>query len=373
MSTTSRIEWTDTTWNPLAGCSKVSQGCKNCYAMRHAQRLAANPNPKVSNAYSGLVNGHGDWTGLVRLLPERLSQPLHWRKPRRIFVNSLSDLFHPSVPFEFIARVFGIMAAAPWHTFQVLTKRPERAEAFFQWIIDRWSLTDHVDANVALSLLLCDDLGRDWRVSCDQEAQPWPLPNVWLGTSVENQDAADERIPYLLKCPAAVRFLSCEPLLGPVTLPPDLVIDCPTCDGWGKTEPRGSIDCETCHGGGEVWRVHWLICGGESGPRARPMHPEWVHRLNNRCGVDGIPFFFKQWGAFRPSLPMEPATHGVFASGEVFRAGELMYPDGEVARRLSQKLLCEEWQRMTQTSKREAGRLLWGREWNEMPEVQHDS
>lgn len=221
----SKIEWTDETWNPIVGCTKVSPGCKNCYAERMAKRLAA---MGVAH-YAGTVNQHGHWTGQMNWAgDEVLRKPLRWKKSRMVFVNSMSDLFHPGVPDEWILRVWDVMADARHHTFQVLTKRPARMAAF---------LTAH---------------------------RPVAVPNVWIGTSVENQAAADERIPELMAAPAAVRFLSCEPLLGPVTL-------------------AGQVD--------------WVIVGGESGPGARPMHPDWVRKLRDHCEAAGVPFFFKQWGS----------------------------------------------------------------------------
>lgn len=229
------IEWTDATWNPVVGCAPVSEGCRNCYAAREAVRFGANP--KVAATYEGLAEMRGAdasrravFTGKIRTLDHRLDQPLRWKRPRRIFVNSMSDLFHPDVPVAFISEVFRVMSLAPQHTFQVLTKRPERMAEYL-------------------------------RGDC-------PLPNVWLGTSVEDQAAADERVPHLLDTPAAVRFLSCEPLLGDVDLRPHL------------------------------YGLDWVIVGGESGPRARPMHPSWVRRIRNACIWNEVPFLFKQWGAW---------------------------------------------------------------------------
>ena len=231
MSGISRIHWTDATWNPCAGCTKVSSGCKNCYAIRHAKRMAGNPNPSMQAAYRGLVTGATgilDWNGTVRILPDRLEQPLHWRKPRRVFVNSLSDLFHKDVPDEFIAQVFEVMVKAHWHKFQVLTKRSARLRA--------------------LSATL-----------------PWP-DNVWMGVSVEN-DQYTFRIDDLRATGAKVKFLSLEPLLGPL---PNLNL--------------ASID--------------WVIVGGESGPRARQMNTEWARDIRDQCVAAGVPFFFKQWGCY---------------------------------------------------------------------------
>lgn len=270
------IEWTQATWNPVTGCAKVSQGCKHCYAEREWPRMT-----KLVPAYAGR-----DFTD-VRTHVDRLDQPLRWRRPRRIFVNSMSDLFHQDVPDEFIAAVFGVMAACPQHTFQVLTKRPDRMLAWFKWHASRVQEKDWRYMK--------------WRV-CEQEAvehlpnlpatgcaQPWPLPNVWLGVSVEDQTAADERIPLLLATPAAVRWISAEPLLGPVDLSAEyLAMKC------GGTYPFKGVPDE--YRTKLIDLLDWVVVGGESGPKARPMHPGWVRSLRDQCASAGVPFLFKQWG-----------------------------------------------------------------------------
>lgn len=214
MADHSRIEWTQATWNPVTGCTKVSQGCKHCYAERLAKRLQAMGNARYAQGFK------------VTLHPDLLELPLSWKQPRRIFVNSMSDLFHPDVPLDFLQQVFATMERAHWHEFQVLTKRPERA------------------AQLAADL-------------------PWPS-NVWMGTSVESVKVID-RVKLLQQVPARVRFLSVEPLLGPI---PDLPLD----------------------------GIHWVIVGGESGPGARPMEPDWVRMIRAQCEARHVPFFFKQWG-----------------------------------------------------------------------------
>ena len=213
----SSIEWTEATWNPVTGCTKVSQGCKHCYAATMAKRLKAMGNPRYVNGFD------------VTLHADKLSEPEQWKKPKLIFANSMSDVFHKDVPVAFIRAVFDTMGGCPQHTFQVLTKRSERL--------------------LAISGQL-----------------PWP-PNVWMGVSVENNRVID-RIEHLRQTPAAIRFLSCEPLLGPL---PNL--------------PLAGID--------------WVIVGGESGPGARPMDPAWVRDLRDQCVTAGVPFFFKQWGGVR--------------------------------------------------------------------------
>lgn len=226
MSDKSAIEWTDATWNPTTGCTKVSPACANCYIER---------TPPFRVRGRKFVNGHIP----VELHPDRLDTPLRRKKPTVYFVNSLSDLFHEDIPDAFIERVFATMAMARRHTFQVLTKRPDRMRSLVPMFAAQHTAPD---------------------------GSGWPLPNVWLGVSVENQHFADERIPLLLQTPAAVRFLSCEPLLGPLKF-------------------------KIHH-----WPIDWIIVGAESGPRLRPTDPAWVQQIRDQCINTGIPFFFKQWG-----------------------------------------------------------------------------
>lgn len=239
----SKIEWTDRTWNPVTGCTKVSDGCTNCYAEGIARRFAGG---------KAFPNGFD-----VTLHHDRLDAPLRWRKPSRVFVNSMSDLFHDQVPDEYIAQVFVTMAATPQHTYQVLTKRHGRMRALVSSPEFRASVEDGIGARFEV-----DDRYR------------WPLPNVWLGVSVEDQKRADLRIPALLDTPAAVRFLSCEPLLGPVDLRPYLNHEC-------DRHPRPD----------------WVIVGGESEPGARPMHLDWARTLVQQCRDAGVPVFVKQLGS----------------------------------------------------------------------------
>lgn len=260
----SKIEWTEQTWNPIGGCTKVSPGCANCYAVSFAHRHANNPT--VGDKYKGLTvkhsNGKVDWSGKIHLYPERLEIPLRRKKPTMYFVNSMSDLFHEDVPFEFIDKVFAVMAICIEHTFQVLTKRPKRMAEYFSQSGLNERLEEVADVLLVKTGGLHDALNNV------------PLPNVWLGVSVENQAAADERIPLLLQTPAAIRFLSCEPLLGPVDLRPSWM------------NPTRQNDNP----------VSWVICGGESSPNARPMHPDWARGLRDQCKAANIPFYFKQWG-----------------------------------------------------------------------------
>jgi protein gp37 len=227
MAGLSDIEWTDATWNPVSGCLMVSPGCTHCYAMRMAARLQSMEHPAYA-AVTRKSGGRPVWTGRLHINDAALEIPLRWRLPRRIFVNSMSDLFQDGVPREFIRRVWNVMERAAWHTYQVLTKRPENM------------------------------------LACIESERLASLPNVWLGTSVENADYVD-RIAVLQKIPAAIRFVSFEPLLGSI----------------GRISLRD---------------IHWAIVGGESGPSARPMDARWVTEIKSMCDVSGTAFFFKQWG-----------------------------------------------------------------------------
>lgn len=272
MSARTSIEWTDRTWNPVRGCSVVSAGCKNCYAMKVGARFSG---PGL--AYEGLaLRSPARWTGTVRLVEEDLLEPLFWRRPRRIFVNSMADLFHEGLPDEVIDRVFAVMALAPWHTFQILTKRAERMRAYIASRLDGRAWTKAIERLPRRVILRSNIAGvdRGW----------WPryTDNIWLGVSVEDQRAADERIPLLLQTPAAVRFLSVEPLLGPVDF--------------------NEVPMEDrCYGvlgsGGGLPGVDWVIVGGESGPRARPCDVAWIRATVRSCRKAGVPVFVKQVGA----------------------------------------------------------------------------
>ncbi len=249
MASNSSIEWTDSTWNPVTGCTKISPGCKNCYAETFAERWRGIPGHPYEQGFD------------LRLWPDRLTLPLVWKEPRMIFVNSMSDLFHKDVLDDFIRRVFKVMTEANHHVFQVLTKRPER---MMEWTREKYK----------------------------NERLP---KHIWLGTSVENQDYV-KRIAWLQKTPAQVRFLSIEPLLGPM-----------------KLEEKNYAG------------IHWVIVGGESGPKARPMNPEWARAIKQQCQRHKVAFFFKQWGAFN--------QHG------------------------------------ERVGKKSAGRLLDGKTWNQMPQL----
>jgi len=234
MSDQSSIEWTDSTWNPVRGCTKISPGCKNCYAETFTERWRGVPGHPYEQGFD------------LRLVPEKLDEPLRWQKPRRIFVNSMSDLFQDGVDSEFITKVFSVMAAADWHTYQVLTKRPLR---MFRYI-------------------------ESHKATLSKMAEVWPIPNIWLGVSVENQEYANSRIPTLLKTPAAKRFVSYEPALGPVDFRPWLTV----------TRQRDRM-------------LDWIIAGGESGPGARPFDIRWARYAIQQCKAAGVPCFVKQMGS----------------------------------------------------------------------------
>lgn len=296
MASKTGISWTDTTWNCIRGCSRVSEGCRNCYAEHQAARIVRMGKGKPT-AYDELVRvtpaGEPRWTGKVALDPKALALPLSWRTPRRVFVNSMSDLFHESLTNEQIAAVFGVMAAAPQHTFQVLTKRARRMREWFEWAARR---PDDYEAwhRAALECSRRAFGHLEWHPALAESntkaSRLWPLPNVWLGVSVENQDAAIERVPDLLHAPAVVRFLSCEPLLGPVD-----VRSIPYAWGVGVLHNMNAL---TGYGGWTKprWehRVHWVIAGCESGPSARPCGVEWLRSLRDQCADAGVAFFLKQ-------------------------------------------------------------------------------
>lgn len=349
----SGIAWTDETWNPLRGCSKVSEGCRNCYAETVANRFSGSGMP-----YEGTIT-NGRWNGEIRLVPEVLDQPLRWKKPRRIFVNSMSDLFHENVSFVFIEKVFDVMEEANWHTFQVLTKRPKRMLEFMTWYLNRNS---------------------DESVGYRHD----PPKNVWLGVSVENQKAADERIPLLLQTPAAVRFLSMEPLLGSVDLRKiqlgpnghGLTFQVDSLTGWANGYNENSGNPKIMRND-QFGKVDWVIVGGESGHKARPMHPDWVRSIRDQCVASRVPFLFKQWGEFEPYIDEKKFTHCGEESNKNMHwyvnpdgsNGHCWIVDGEGS-----------WQNWTgdpqegchvvnRVGVKVAGRFLDGRLWDEYPEV----
>jgi protein gp37 len=335
------IEWTASddgvlgkTWNPVRGCQLESPGCLNCYAMRFAHRFSGKGKP-----YEGLtkLGPKGPiWTGEVRLALDKLAEPLRWRKPCRVFVNSMSDLFHPKVSFEYIAAVFGVMHACPDHTFQILTKHPDRAVEFFKWVEDqdicKWTCA------------YLDKAGFERGCGSAFDVDEWPLKNVWIGASVEDQKRADLRIPLLLQIPAVVHFLSCEPLLEHVEIDSEFLTGeyAPSDEGGAAAETPGP-------------RIDWIIVGGESSHGARPMHPDWARSLRDQCVAAGVAFFFKQWGNWseieydHENPPGDkPRERYINAAGGHGFHGEQVV-------------------RLRSRGKKANGRLLDGRTWDEFP------
>lgn len=294
----SKIEWTEETWNPVVGCSKVSPGCENCYAIRMAHRLQHIP--PMAETYAGLTkvlaNGQINWTNTVRTVESRLMEPLLRKKPTRYFVNSMSDLFHEDVPFEFIDKVFSIMALCPQHIFQILTKRHERMKEYCNGLAQGNPIEVFATKNVV----------ERGGIAMNEKRRTvtFPLPNVWLGVSVEDQKTAKERIPTLLETSAAVRWISAEPLLGWLSLtgsPVEGSIDYlrgTKIINRNQTNQAGNDDSGLYSF--KMYRgLDWVVVGGESGPNARPMHPEWVRWLQLECKGANVPFFFKQWGEWQ--------------------------------------------------------------------------
>lgn len=301
--TTTKIEWADRVWNPVTGCTKVSEGCRHCYAERMSKRLAG----RAGYPKDGFK---------VTLHPGKLDEPLRWKKPARIFVCSMGDLFHEDEEVEigFLTHVFDMMEQCAHHTFLVLTKRPER-----------------------IKKMMYDRHGEGWRYFREGDYHP----NVWLGVSVEDQKTADERIPILLQVPAAKRFVSIEPMLGPINL---TGFNSPM---WGKI-PQNAF-------------LHWVILGGESGPGARPLHPDWARSVRDQCQAAGVPYFFKQWGEW---LPEHPDTY----RGEVNEDWDGKYGEFHGSGDFVDSCMCAEGtQPMIRVGKARAGCLLDGKEHKERP------
>lgn len=317
-----KIEWATKTWNPLRGCSKVSEGCRNCYAIRVASRFGGEGMP-----YEGLTQagpGGPNWTGKIKLALDMLDHPLRWRNPQRVFVNSMSDLFHPDVPDDFIDQVFAVMALCPEHTFMILTKRPAR---MLEYIIGRQEQVaekiafDPPDGQKVIDLFggrwIPPQIGDFGRVELagyfDGVEIPWPLPNVWLGVSVENQEAK-HRMDVLRQIPAAVRFVSGEPLL----------------------EDLGTVD---------LTGIGWFITGGESGPGARPALRDWFRAIRDQCQSAGVAYFHKQNGEWAPFWDFEFIPSPNIKTIKV--GNETMWRIG----------------------KNRAGRMLDGRTWDDFPVI----
>jgi protein gp37 len=381
MSDRSAIEWTDATWNPIVGCSIVSPGCTNCYAMKMAARIekmnrTGGSGSNYVNHYDGTtksVNGNVVWTGKLTRAPKKtLLAPLGRKTPTKYFVNSMGDLFHEDCPDEWIDQVFAVMALCPHHTFQVLTKRAERMRDYITSVtfsrIDRAASSLNAKHCVPAHSL---------------------FTNVWLGVSCERQEEADERIPLLLQTPAAVRFISAEPLLGPVDLDHIVAPEKVEGEDWrfsalqtGDMYDRrieNEFDARVYWDSGDgPYRDHaldWVIVGGESGPNARPMHPDWARALRDQCAAAGVAFFYKQWGEFFPlgeHLPghgrvhgctaVRPGWHKLHVNGSPTRLPDYLYPKGAELHVMAGTQL------MFRVGKKAAGRLLDGREHNDFPD-----
>lgn len=347
MGANTAIEWADATWNPIRGCTRVSEGCRYCYAEGLAARFSGPGQP-----FEGLAamvtgkDGHRPrWTGKIAWAPNVLLEPVKWQQPRTIFVNSMSDLFHEAVLVEHIDQIIAVMALAPRHVFIVLTKRPD--------VMRRYLSDPAMPERVRAQLLTpapdspLDKAGKGEKprvtaveiIAAAQAISAGPLHNLWLGTSVENQEAADARIPELLETPAAKHIVSAEPLLGPINFN---LID-PTyvkgkLSSFTQALPDPNDPCEKNH-------LDWVISGGESGLGGRPMHPDWARSIRDQCVAADVPFFFKQWGAWANA---GVAGAGVANDNRTAHA----WPDGT---------------EMRLVGKKKAGHLLDGRVWQQTP------
>jgi len=379
MSSKSKIEWTGHTWNPVAGCSVLSPGCTNCYAMKMAGRLEA----MGQELYKGLTKptrAGAVWTGVMRQASDDvLLAPLRRKKPTTYFVNSMSDLFHENIPDEWRDPIFRVMALTPQHTYQVLTKRAERMRDYM----------DGLTRQEWWKARLFEDGKRPYPFP------NWPLPNVWLGVSTERQQEADERIPLLLQTPAAVRFTSAEPLLGPLDLKRWMptgkwgtfkgepvyhqtyfMTKCEHCGWFGSSElcheisygDDADVSCPSCT---RIFlcdevdaKLHWVIAGGESGPSARPMHPDWARSLRDQCKAASVPFFFKQWGAWAPG---ECALGPQSKTERVAYFFDNNWDFGKLTPAVSRETHVDDGPDVWWFGKKAAGRLLDGAEHNAMP------
>lgn len=389
-----KIEWCDVTINPVVGCSKCSPGCDHCYAEKFAARLVKNP--LTRQKYAGTVDSSGQWTGKINgVWMSNLPSPRD-RKKKRIFIGSMGDMFHENVRFDMLTRMFAVAAHCPQHTFMFLTKRPERMREF---------MTDTSTRANDERGQAYKDVARIYGVDADMDGLRWPLPNVWLGVTVCNQQEADEKLPVLLDTPAVKRFVSVEPMLGAVDIAKYLYgsyecgLSCgkrmafrdspeKQCTKCGFTGPDdyatwGDGDCEVCPKCGQdgccgeieeicpdcghyMVREHpdtpnidWVICGGETGPEARPVHPAWVRSLRDQCQADYVktPFFFKDWGGWLPTEINCDGRIGTWFNGKfVDNHGNIEDPSCNMSRA---------------KSKIYGHNLLDGREWNEFPTMSH--
>lgn len=318
-----KIEWTDATWNPITGCTKISPGCTNCYAERMSKRLAGRYGYPADEPFKpGIVHD------------KALYEPIKWKKPRKVFVCSMGDLFHEKVNFHDIDLIVSLVALLPQHQFLFLTKRPMRMKEYFAGERDEGITSGYIQEITRASGGRGDKQFRYfpgiWQRIEPPKTWQWPLPNLWLGVTVCNQAEADEKIPVLLDTPAAGRFVSVEPMLGPVDFRQWLVKDrfytakCPRCGWIGSSEHCGSSDywsqdgcecpkcCTECDDFSDDRKLDWMICGGETGPDARPLHLDWVRSLRGQCQESDTPFFFKQWGEYGPTAENIQTGDSVF-------------------------------------------------------------
>lgn len=339
-----KIEWADAVWNPVTGCTPISEGCQNCYAKRMVNRLRGRCGYPTEDPFK------------VTLHRNRLIEPLKWKKSRRVFVCSMGDLFHEDVPFSYISMVFDVMCSWRWpnkeaerlgdeslledpgHIFMVLTKRPKRVLDWLWWMGEHWRGDSPVNINL--------------------DAERHFGKHIWIGVTIENQQRADERIPILLQIPAAVRFVSVEPMLGPV----DLTRIGGDLYGNGRINALKGLqnDDTYVHEYNLRWKtkhcgeLNWVICGGETGPGARPMHPDWVRSLRDQCQAAGVPFFFKHWGEWCHPDQMQGGYDRPY---KVFHFNKKEYSS----------FLEKDHDLVIKCGKKKAGRLLDGRTWDEMP------
>ena len=375
-----KIEWADAVWNPITGCTPISPGCQNCYAKRMAQRLRGRCGYPKEDPFR------------VTMHLERFIEPLRWKKPRKVFVCSMGDLFHEDVKDDWILSAFVAMGLTyehtgkmkevspghytgiykPKHTFLILTKRPERMKEIIDRLYSKDSDKEWESKAHHFAAHLAFEIGSPLPGNAIFDFAKWVedgMPGLWIGVTAENQEQADKRIPILLQIPAAVRFVSVEPMLGAVDLSKwfDNTIICDHCGQRfdpsdlsqvfaHMTIPHQPIKQAEYSGSKRINGLHWVICGGESGPGARPMHPDWVRNLRDQCQSANVPFFFKQWGEWCHSKQMQ---------GEYDRP----MPVHKFSQKTVERFLDDDPDTVIKCGKKKAGRLLDGREWNEFPEV----
>lgn len=376
----SRIEWTEATWNPIVGCSIATPGCTNCYAMKMASRIEAmnaglRDGHGAAPHYAGTthkVKGRAVWTGKLALAPiDTLLAPLRRKKPTTYFVNSMGDLFHEDAPDHWIDMVFVVMALSPQHTFQVLTKRAERMRHYLSdpYVAERiymHACDTVIEFNLNAVLIPHPVFEAVAPPGPRIHLDVWPPRNVWLGVSTERQKEADARIPELLRTPAAVRFISAEPLLGPI----DLTQLCSTGDGMNHLNALAGVQRRDIGNPApqfsNINRLDWVIVGGESGQNARPISIQWIRELRDQCGAAKTPFFFKQWGEWHPAGIKPSETPGKFAFGDYAYDRATMVQVDAYPRQFTKFGARSVVERV---GKAKAGRTLDGRIHDEMPEA----